>query len=460
MTDEEFKTYEKKYGKNNYSQLKVGNNNIHEPIYILQCIKYFIIPIKLLDQSMYNFYKIFQLLSFDSYILTSLGFLKFMFVFFLWGALETSFFSDFTDNILSATIDNPLPIKVNSNGSFSIGIGNASANINLTKVTDTVSGNIGHNLPELVISLFTLFIFMSFIFYIGIDLIAKFNDEYKSGSTWISLIIFGLKWGLFASFIYNFLFFVFLFAWFYLIIMTFFGYFFSTKSVKNNFFGDFFKNTYTNILQLDLDRYNLIKQLKETNVNNPNNEVINKIINNLSSYYSIQTNIFWAFNLTSKNPLLWSIIIFISLCLTTILIEIGQITSVSITFFVVNIILLIVLLIFIIIVYFGFNFLTNLSYNQKPPLIDKNDFQNLINTYISNSDPSISNTPKNVKTKLKQSVFSSVTDTIRTIFNLQPSQQPLQQQPLQQQPLQQQPLQQQPQQQQAQPLQQPSQQPL
>ena len=115
--------------------------------------------------------------------------------------------------------------------------------------------------------------------------------------------------------------------------MTFFGYFFSRNSIKHNFFDDFFKNTYKNILQLDLNRYDLMIELKKlksgNNVDNNYQKSIDNIINNISSYYSIQNNIIWLLKYTQNSPLFTSIIIFITFCFTTLLIETGQISNVA-----------------------------------------------------------------------------------------------------------------------------------
>lgn len=387
LEDEEYKKYENIYGENSYSKIKNNSNNIHEPNYFIQCVKYFILPIKFLDYIFHKNYELFQSLFFDSYTLTSIIFLQFMFIFFLWGSLQSNFFSELTNQLISTDVNTILPFTINSDGSFTAGIGPENISVNLTNSINTISGNIGSGYySDFLLSIFSLTIFLSFWFYIGYDFLNMIKEELKN-PTIIGGILFILKWAFFISIISNFSFFIFIFSWFYLIIMTFFGYFFSRNSIKHTFFTDFFKNIYNNILQLDLYKYDLIEKLKnlrDTN-NNEDDKSIKNIINNLSNYYFIQNNIIWIFKLTENKPIMWSIIIFLLLCFITILIEVFQIPNATISFFIINFIIIIILFIIFIIFYFGFNTLNNyFQYNEN--IKDKsNIFKNLFNKIISNN---------------------------------------------------------------------------
>lgn len=372
LDDVKYKKYENIYGENSYSKLKNGTDNIHEPNYFLQCIKYFVLPICFLDQCIHQFYNIFQIICFDSYTLTSIIFLKFIFVFFLWGALQTNFFSNLTDTTLSTNVNTTIPISIDKNGDLKFNMSNISKNLN--NITNK------NNLSNSMVSLFNLIIFISFSSYIALDVFNDGANEIKS-LTIVGILIFILKWSLFISFILNFNFFIFIFVWLYLIIMTFFGYFFSKSSIKHDFFNDFFKNSYSNILQLDLYKYDLINKLKEIRSNNNNSSITKNI--NITFYNNVQNNIIWLFKFTEKSPLLWSIITFISFCFTTILIETGQIENITISFFIVNIIILIMIFVVIIFIYFGFNILNNhFQFNQNSNIksnIFKNAFNDIIN---------------------------------------------------------------------------------
>jgi hypothetical protein len=414
---EKYKKYEDKYGpkqENGFDK----NTGKYKPSYLFQCVKYFLFPIQMLDRAMNFMYCLLQLSCFDTYSLTSIAFLKLVFLFFLWGALETDFLTQLTDNLLGTSMTTPMPFSINADGSFSAGIGPANVAVNLTDMTNTISGNFGTNQSSvLVLSLLMMFLFLSFWGSLIYDFVLEIMSLMKNNTGWISLFWFVFKWFCFISFITNFSFFIFIFAWFYLVIMTFFGYLFARNNVKHDYFGDFFKNTYSNILQLDLTRLELIQQLKNLrNPNDGNQRTLNQIVDNIGTYYGIQNSIISVVQYTKKNPFLTGLIIFITFCFTTVMIETGQIANVSISFFIFNLLLLFIFIFSIVIIYFAFNlfrdynnFSNNDSEDKSKSL--KESFKNMFNDIIGNTPLTTTTTTATTKATQPPTVLSPPVDS-------------------------------------------------
>jgi len=394
LAPDTYKMYESKYGNSVVSDSGKSHSTLNEttglyqPSFSWQCMKYFLVPVAVLDIAMQWVYYLLQLSCFDIYSLTSVAFLKLVFMFFLWGALESNFFNELTDNLLGTSMTTPMPFSVNSDGSFSAGIGPASVVVNMTDMTNTLRGTVGagdttSNMVSLIMMILYLTFWGMMLYDMGFQG-SKFISGEQEASV-IPILFFVLKWFFFISFISNFSFLIFIFAWFYLIIMTFFGYFFAHTSIKHDFMGDFFKNTYANVLDLDLKRYEFIKELKNIrSQGDKDSKAINQVIENISTYNAIQNNIISVIQYTQNSPTLTGLVIFISFCFTTLMIETGQIANVTITFFMVNLLLFLLLIIALIIIYFGFNMFKNyneISYtniNEKATRMFQNVFDGVI----------------------------------------------------------------------------------
>jgi hypothetical protein len=355
-----------------------------------------------------------------------------VFMFFLWAVLESDFLTKFTDNLLATSMTTPMPFSVNGDGSFSAGIGPANIAVNLTDMSKTLSGNFGtHDSSVLVLSLLMMFLFLSFWGSIISD-VAMQIIEFMKQPTFMGGFLFAVKWIFFISFITNFSFFIFIFAWFYFVIITFFGYFFARNNVKHDFIGDFFKNTYSNILQLDLTRLKLIQELKNLrNSTSENQSMINQITDNIATYYWIQNSIISVIQYTQKSPFLTGLTIFITFCFTTIMIEIGQIANVSISFFIFNLLLFFLFLIALAILYFGFNVFkdyNNYSSGTSPTDTTnslKDKFKNIFNDIIGINDQTTttqSSTSSNLTTNKEPTMtpkYETTNTKFRSSFNLQ-----------------------------------------
>jgi len=344
LSDTEYNKYETIYGQS-WSKQYEGSSNFYPP-YWVSCLKYFINPVKYIDRIMHAFYRLLSYTSFESHALTGVVFLKMVFLFFLWGVLETDFVSRLTENTLDTTVNTAVPLDINGDGSFSMGVGPSSMSFDLTSMTNTVSGNFPSSQSSTVIlSLFILFIFASFWGSIAMDLGFAIGDFMKQASFINGFILF-FKWSFFILFINNFAFLTFITTWIYLFTMTFFGVYFNrTKFLQDNYLRQLFTGGYKNLLEMDVYNYELLNEIEKIkDTTNKENKSVNQIIDNINNKFSWKKKLLSVFVLSKDAPNTWGAIIFITFIFTTLFIQSAGYNNLQITFYVVNFILLLILI--------------------------------------------------------------------------------------------------------------------
>jgi len=290
------------------------------------------------------------------YTFTTLSFLKVVFLAIIYGALMSTVFASFTEMTFDTSTQADVPISTTSSG-FALGVGNGPK-LGMDIKDIKVNGEWGYNNNEIYSIVLQLFIAVIIFTFYGSMMWDFLMDGYvfMKQPTFIGGAYKLFVWGIFLSFISNFAFLSTMFVWLYFFILSIAGYWLSNNTIKTTFLNDFV-NSYKNILELDIKRYDLIKSLKDMSVNNANKDSMDTIAEQVEKYYYFNNLYTWSLRFTENHPKFIGGIIFITFCFTSLMVLTSKFNSYNIIFYMLNIFLLMILLLGTIIFYYVSTFM-------------------------------------------------------------------------------------------------------